>query len=184
MRVNPTAKVNCRGDGWAEQAQRHDAVAIDEVNRDLTLRGDRAVVGRHDERRVVVRDHEASLGREFNNQPAAGLLRCLDEGPIGDAEFLRRGRVVAHPFEHEGVMPGTRPRVVQLQTFVDHERLVQLAAHTQRVIERMIRVKPAKRLHPVQHVAPGGIHWAIVREAKAGLVETCHSGSTAVGLDL
>jgi len=106
----------------------------------------------HDEAREVVGDHDdGALGEPGDEAPALSRLR-LDEGPVGETESGAGGAVVAHPFEHETVQAGARPRIVEAKALVDHEGFATLLGVTEGAVEGVVSLQAAIGLHPVQDV--------------------------------
>jgi len=105
-----------------------------------------------DEAGEVVGDHDdGALGEPGDEASALSRLR-LDEGPVSETESGGCGAVVAHPFEHETVQAGARPRIVEAKALVDHEGFATLLGVTESAVEGVVAFQAAIGLHPVQDV--------------------------------
>ena len=163
--------------GIAQQTQGNHAIRIDRDDRAFVFRGHGVALGGDDEAGKVVGDHEGRAGGETVDQAVGGLLRCLDVGPVGEAELRSSHRVVTHAFENELVEARARPWVVDAKALVDHQRLAELIRALDRVVERVIARKPARHLHPVKDELPRLVDGLVVETAEPELVEG-HDAST------
>ena len=68
----------------------------------------------------------------------------------------QRPGVVAHALHDERVKPVARPRIAAAQRLEHHERPPQLARVLHGPVEREVVARPARRNHPIQHVATVG----------------------------
>ncbi len=106
-------------------------------------------VRRHEERRVVVGDHEGRARGE-GGEDAAGLGRRLrQEERVRRAPRAVARRLAPRTLEHEGVEARRGVRVVDPQRLVDDEGQLPLVRLVHGVRERRVRAGPPVHLRPI-----------------------------------
>jgi hypothetical protein len=137
-------------EGPVRGAQGEEAVGIDRLqpHRHLACCG-----GHHagqEERREIVRHHQAGVAGEGGEQPSARAGRRLDVGEIGDVRAVEPRRVLGHAGEDEAVDAVVGPGVAAAQRLQDHQRLPQPPGLVRGAFQGEIPPQAAGGDHPVE----------------------------------